>query len=332
MSTMIFDKLMYDQIKSISLILFLIGVGFMFLPIYSLIGNLFKSISCLASGEVRKEKNYKSDYNQFRTKFQTEYARANPITRSEGMREYFQFLNRKVVVNLENFKNNEDKAKNANAMLLHMLQLGAQGGGSGEAAMPIMPMMSNIGGPAAQSGFGGGMPLLPGLGALFDDPMDSGANPFAVMGFGGNDPFGGPGGFFGPMFGGAGSPRNIPAGPVFDVNQLGGMGISPNPPMPFQQPQMPMDYGYQPPAPAFPGYDNQMSSAFGSPRFDQNPGLMFPNPAMPPMGMNNPEQPYGYGPGNFNPNMMPFGQPAQGFPQGPQYGMGPQYGQQPSLF
>lgn len=214
-------------------------------------------------------------------------------------------------------------------MLLHMLQLGAQGGG-GEAAMPLMPMMGNLAGPSTQSGFGGGMPLLPGLGGLFDSPMDSAANPFGIMAFGSNDPFGAPGGFFGPMFGGAGSPRSVPAGPVFDVNQLGGIGIAPNPA--FPQPQMPMDYGYQPPAPAFPGYNNQMSSGgYGSPRFDQNPG-MFPNPAMPPMGMNNPEQPYGYGPGNFAPNMMPFGQPPHGYPQGPQYGMGPQYGHQPSLF
>lgn len=97
MSTMIFDKIIYDKINAISLILFLIGVGFMFIPVYTMIGGVFKNISCLSSGDMRKEKNYRNDYNQFRTKFQTEYARANPITRTEGMREYFQFLNRMLV-------------------------------------------------------------------------------------------------------------------------------------------------------------------------------------------------------------------------------------------
>lgn len=108
---MIFDKLIYDEIKAISLILFFIGVGFMFLPIYTLIGNLFKSLSCLASGEVKKEKNYRSDYNQFRTKFQTEYARANPITRNEAMKEYFQFLNRSLILTKKTSKIMKTKPK-----------------------------------------------------------------------------------------------------------------------------------------------------------------------------------------------------------------------------
>jgi hypothetical protein len=96
---MIFDKIVYDNTQTISYVLFFVGIGFIFLPIYTLIGNMLKSISCLASGDIKKEKNYRSDYNQFRTKFQTEYARANPITRNEAMHEYFNFLNSNKISN-----------------------------------------------------------------------------------------------------------------------------------------------------------------------------------------------------------------------------------------
>lgn len=214
-------------------------------------------------------------------------------------------------------------------MLVHMMQLGAQGG-FGESAMPTMPMLPGGAGPAEQNGFNG-VPLLPGLGGMFDSPFNQEADPFAMMFMGMQGPSSPTGGFFGPMFGGPASPR----GPMLDPMQLGGMGLVPNGgPAPFQQQPMNMDYGYQSGPQGFPAYQNQMSAGgYGPQGFDQLQGPMFPNPAMPPMGMNNPQQPFGFPGNNFDTtNMMPYGQQMPGFPAGPQFGMQPQYGNQQSPF
>jgi hypothetical protein len=196
-------------------------------------------------------------------------------------------------------------------MLVHMLQLGAQNGsgGSGMSAFPMLPPTAN--GPNA--GFAG-MPLLPGLGNMFDDrSADPASNPFAAFAMDYQNPFGAPQSFLGAFMGGPSSPRGPPA-PVFDINQIGGMTIAPPAPTLFQQPVQ-MNFGYQPPAYGYPGYQEQLPpGSYDSPRYNSNPGMPFSNPAMPNLGMNNPHQAFGYPQGQFMGNMMPQSQPVGGFP------------------
>lgn len=62
-----------------------------FVPLYLLIFDLF--VCCKKHNKVAsKEQNYDADYDDIRTKFLTEYDRANPITKDLAFKEYFNFI------------------------------------------------------------------------------------------------------------------------------------------------------------------------------------------------------------------------------------------------
>ncbi len=91
-SSMVFDKIIYDDIHGISIGIFVFGCFSLFFPVYSFVGSIFKAIGCLKQSSY-VEQNFQVHYNKMRVKFLTEYDRANPITSRQAMKDYFVFLN-----------------------------------------------------------------------------------------------------------------------------------------------------------------------------------------------------------------------------------------------
>ena len=90
-SSAIFDKMLNDEVTVYSWSILVIGLFSIIFPIYLLIYDI---IVCLQKkNKVQsKEQNYDEDYNRMRTLFSTEYDRANPITKSKALQEYFSFI------------------------------------------------------------------------------------------------------------------------------------------------------------------------------------------------------------------------------------------------
>lgn len=101
---MIFDKISYDQITAPSIILFAFGAFFMMVPVYRIVGKSLSNKSCYNQHENVQEKNMDDDYENFRTQFLSEYDRSNPVTNAAAMKDYFNFLQRKVELIKENSK------------------------------------------------------------------------------------------------------------------------------------------------------------------------------------------------------------------------------------
>ena len=72
-----------------------LGIISIFYPFYLLFLNTFKD--CCNKHQRTQEQNYRIDYDEFRTRFSNEYDRANPITKEEGLKEYFNFMSCKVI-------------------------------------------------------------------------------------------------------------------------------------------------------------------------------------------------------------------------------------------
>lgn len=94
---MIFDKINHDRLTVPSIILFAFGLFFMIVPLYRIVGRAFAEKSCYNQHDKVQEKNMDDPYENFRTQFLSEYDRSNPITNAKAMKEYFNFLQRRIV-------------------------------------------------------------------------------------------------------------------------------------------------------------------------------------------------------------------------------------------
>jgi len=224
-SSMIFDKLLYDKIHLISIGYFVVGCICLLVPYYKPLGRCLGA-ACLRKGKNMTEKNAGLPYKDFRTKFMTEYDRANPVTSEKAMKEYFDYLSNK-------FKNPEERKLNANNILLGMMRQGEQKRafyGDEQSAMIALPpgfFGGDIGG--GQHIAGG---IQPNMFNFFNNQLLGDLDPFTLAAFDaqsrnmfGADPST-PGGIFGNLMG-------PPLIPLQDTPSFNPGSISPpGPPLP----------------------------------------------------------------------------------------------------
>lgn len=90
LSSVLFDKVLRDDVSTQSWILLGAGLFTMLIPVYLGLIKIFKKCCSCKSNKV--EQNYQMDYDSMRLKFPTEYERANPLTREAGQKEFKEFV------------------------------------------------------------------------------------------------------------------------------------------------------------------------------------------------------------------------------------------------
>lgn len=284
-SSVVFDEMLRQKIHTNSYVILVVGIISMIFPLYLFFLNSTKE--CFRSSN-KVEQNYNTDYDMIRSKFTNEYDRANPITKEQGQREYFEYMR-------QTCKNNAAELKNMEVNFMVAAQQVNHNTADFNAAAgaPLMAMPFQVAEPAGPNPFGAmGGPEATGFEALAGGPNDiagfsalGGGNPNSFedymnqqMGMGAPDSPGraDPGLFNSGMFAGQNDFQSNTA----PQSQAGAIGLEPVPPFPQQAPLPPggdwnMPYG-DPNAPIY--QPNNYA-----PPMDNNYALPMDNNYAPPM-------------------------------------------------
>jgi len=96
LSNVIFDKLFRGKAETASWFIMIAGIISIFYPLYLVFLDTAKD--CIKEDRTT-EQNYNIDYNQMRMRFLNEYDRANPITKEDATKDYFQYLKGSCFIN-----------------------------------------------------------------------------------------------------------------------------------------------------------------------------------------------------------------------------------------
>lgn len=78
------------KVEGTSTAMLVLGIISIIYPFYLFFLNTFKD--CCNKDARTQEQNYTVDYDEIRMRFSNEYDRANPITKEEALKDYFMFM------------------------------------------------------------------------------------------------------------------------------------------------------------------------------------------------------------------------------------------------